>query len=70
MRIVQLKRNRLFILIMYSIFVLFTLYIVINFIAEKPVSNIKTYWSESLKSKQVNENNNKNKYENNYIDKI
>nr|XP_012146101.1 PREDICTED: N-acetylgalactosaminyltransferase 7 isoform X4 [Megachile rotundata] len=53
MRIVQLKRNRLFNIILRCILVLFSLYLIINFFTEKPISNLKEYWAESLKSKQV-----------------
>ncbi|XP_033359176.1 N-acetylgalactosaminyltransferase 7 [Bombus vosnesenskii] len=50
MRIVQLRRNRLFSIIICSIFLLYTLYIVINFFSDKPINNFKEYWSDSLKS--------------------
>lgn len=54
MRIVQLKRNRLFNIIICTIFVLYTLYIVVNYFSNKPINNLKIYWSDGLKDKQVN----------------
>lgn len=54
MRIVQLRRNRLFSIIICSIFLLYTLYIVINFFSDKPINNLKEYWSDSLNVKRVN----------------
>lgn len=54
MRIVQLRRNRLFSIIIYGIVALFTLYVLINFFSEKPINSLKEYWAEGLKSKQVN----------------
>lgn len=54
MRIVQLKRNRLFSIIICTIFVLYMLYIVVNYFSDKPINNLKIYWSDGLKDKQVN----------------
>lgn len=53
MRIVQLKRNRLFNIILCSTFVLSIVYITINFFSERPINSLKEYWAEGLKNKQV-----------------
>ncbi|XP_078038218.1 N-acetylgalactosaminyltransferase 7 [Augochlora pura] len=53
MRIVQLRRNRLFSFGMGGILVLILLYIVISNYSDKPINNFKEYLSDSLKSKQV-----------------
>lgn len=54
MRIVQLRRHRLFNIVIGGILVLIIFYMIVSFFSDNQVHNIKVYWSEQLSRKQVN----------------
>lgn len=53
MRIVQFRRTRLFHVLIGGILVLLVLYILFNFSSDNHMNNIKEYWAQGLKKKQV-----------------
>lgn len=53
MRIVQLRRHRLFNIVIGGILVLIIFYMIVSFFSDNQVHNIKVYWSEQLSRKQV-----------------
>ncbi|XP_015188126.1 PREDICTED: N-acetylgalactosaminyltransferase 7 [Polistes dominula] len=55
MRIVQLRRHRLFNIIIGGLLVLIIFYTIVSFFSDNQVHNIKVYWSEQLATKQVPE---------------
>ncbi|XP_043499793.1 N-acetylgalactosaminyltransferase 7 isoform X2 [Polistes fuscatus] len=55
MRIVQLRRHRLFNIVIGGILVLIIFYTIVSFFSDNQVHNIKVYWSEQLATKQAPE---------------
>lgn len=53
MRIVQFRRNRLFHILIGGILVLLVIYILFSFSSDNHMNNIKEYWAQGLRKRQV-----------------